>query len=255
MTASTAAEIRDASPRSPRPRYRTPQASSSGVIGDRAFHRDARVVTVLAQSLMQGLLSAGMANCGKHFPGHGFVKADSHTAIPVDSRSMKAILSDDAWPYAALGATLSSVMPAHVIYPKVDSKPAGFSERWLQEILRHELGFEGAIFSDDLSMEGARRIDGQVVSYTQAGVAALKAGCDLVLLCNQSMASARTIHGLAQGQAVGVVFQAHFAAQRILQIGFQGLVIHDLCVGAAHQLCLCIQASRHAIAHHRRCRQ
>ena len=163
---------------------------SSGVIGDRAFHRDARVVSVLAQSLMQGLLSAGMANCGKHFPGHGYVKADSHTEIPVDSRSLKAIMSDDAWPYAALGATLSSVMPAHVIYPKVDSKPAGFSERWLQQVLRHELGFEGAIFSDDLSMEGARRIDGRVVSYTQAGVAALKAGCDLVLLCNQSMPSA-----------------------------------------------------------------
>jgi beta-N-acetylhexosaminidase len=163
---------------------------SSGVIGDRAFHRDARVVTVLAQSLMQGLLSAGMANCGKHFPGHGFVKADSHTEIPVDSRSLKAILSDDAWPYAALGATLSSVMPAHVIYPKVDSKPAGFSAQWLQHVLRQQLGFEGAIFSDDLSMEGARRIDGRVVSYTQAGVAALQAGCDLVLLCNQSLASA-----------------------------------------------------------------
>jgi beta-N-acetylhexosaminidase len=170
---------------------------SSGVIGDRAFHRDPRVVTVLAHSVMQGLLSAGMANCGKHFPGHGFVRADSHTDIPIDRRTLSAILSEDAWPYEALGATLSSVMPAHVIYPRVDPRPAGFSARWLQDILRHQLGFDGAIFSDDLSMEGARRIDGRVVSYTQAGVAALQAGCDLVLLCNQSMATAP-----GQGRAV-----------------------------------------------------
>ncbi len=170
---------------------------SSGVIGDRSFHRDPRVVTVLAQSLMQGLLSAGMANCGKHFPGHGFVKADSHTDIPVDRRSLRAILGDDAWPYAALGATLSSVMPAHVIYPKVDRRPAGFSARWLQQVLRQDLGFEGAIFSDDLSMEGARRLDDRVVTYTEAGVAALQAGCDLVLLCNQSVP-----HAPGAGQAV-----------------------------------------------------
>jgi beta-N-acetylhexosaminidase len=194
---------------------------SSGVIGDRAFHRDARVVTVLAQSLMQGLLSAGMANCGKHFPGHGFVKADSHTEIPIDSRSLKTILSDDAWPYVALGATLSSVMPAHVIYPKVDSKPAGFSARWLQQVLRQQLGFEGAIFSDDLSMEGARRIDGRVVSFTQAGVAALQAGCDLVLLCNQSLASApgagQAVDELLDGLAETVLkghWQASEASER-----------------------------------------
>jgi beta-N-acetylhexosaminidase len=194
---------------------------SSGVIGDRAFHRDARVVTVLAQSLMQGLLSAGMANCGKHFPGHGFVKADSHTDIPIDSRSLKTILSDDAWPYVALGATLSSVMPAHVIYPKVDSKPAGFSAKWLQQVLRQQLGFEGAIFSDDLSMEGARRIDGRVVSFTQAGVAALQAGCDLVLLCNQSLASApgagQAVDELLDGLAETVLkghWQASEASER-----------------------------------------
>ena len=104
----------------------------SGVIGDRAFHRDPRVVALLAKSLMHGLLQAGMANCGKHFPGHGFVKADSHTEVPVDKRSLKAILADDAAPYPWLSTTLTSVMPAHVIYPKVDSRPAGFSQRWLQ---------------------------------------------------------------------------------------------------------------------------
>jgi beta-N-acetylhexosaminidase len=95
------------------------------VIGDRAFHRDPRVVTLLAKSLMHGLLQAGVANCGKHFPGHGFVKADSHTEIPVDKRSLKAILADDAAPYGWLNTTLTSVMPAHVIYPKVDALAGG----------------------------------------------------------------------------------------------------------------------------------
>lgn len=171
----------------------------SGVIGDRAFHRDARVVSLLAKSLMHGLLQAGMANCGKHFPGHGFVKADSHTDIPVDKRSLKALLSDDAAPYDVLSNTLSSVMPAHVIYPKVDARPAGFSSRWLQDILRGQLRFDGAIFSDDLSMAGARLIDGREVSYTEAAVAALNAGCDLVLLCNQSIGDGRAVDDLIDG--------------------------------------------------------
>lgn len=173
----------------------------SGVIGDRAFHRDARVATVLAKSLMHGLLQAGVANCGKHFPGHGHVAADSHTEVPVDKRALKAILADDAAPYGWLNTTLASVMPAHVIYPKVDSLPAGFSPRWLQAILRDRLGFAGAIFSDDLSMEGARRIGGRTVSYTEAAVAALQAGCDLVLLCNQSVGEGEPVDALIDGLA------------------------------------------------------
>ena len=176
----------------------------SGVIGDRAFHRDPRVVALLAKSLMHGLLQAGMANCGKHFPGHGFVRADSHTEIPVDKRGLKAILADDAAPYPWLSRTLTSVMPAHVIYPKVDSRPAGFSRTWLQDILRGQMRFDGAIFSDDLSMEGARRITGlggPVVSYTDAAVAALDAGCDLVLLCNQSLGDGRAVDELLDGLA------------------------------------------------------
>ena len=173
----------------------------SGVIGDRAFHRDARVVTLLAKSLMHGLLQAGMANCGKHFPGHGFVKADSHTEVPVDTRSLTAILAEDAAPYPWLRSTLTSVMPAHVIYPKVDKRPAGFSRKWLQDILRGKLGFDGAIFSDDLSMEGARRIDGALVSYTEAAVVALQAGCDLVLLCNQSLGEGTAVDELLDGLA------------------------------------------------------
>lgn len=159
----------------------------SSVIGDRAFARDPRVVTLLAQSLMHGLLQSGMAHCGKHFPGHGFVRADSHLAIPVDRRSLKAILAEDAAPYGWLSASLQAVMPAHVIYPKVDSRPAGFSSRWLQDVLRHRLGFTGAVFSDDLSMAAARQIDGREVSFTDAALAALTAGGDMVLLCNQSV--------------------------------------------------------------------
>ena len=171
----------------------------SGVIGDRAFDRDPRIATLLAKSLAQGLLQAGMANCGKHFPGHGYVKADSHTEVPIDKRSLKKILAADAAPYQWLRSTITSVMPAHVIYPKVDTRPAGFSTRWLQDILRSQLGFDGAIFSDDLSMEGARRIDGQVVSYTEAAVAALQAGCDLVLLCNQSLGDGTAVDELLDG--------------------------------------------------------
>ncbi|MFM2405192.1 MAG: hypothetical protein RL223_3072 [Pseudomonadota bacterium] len=154
----------------------------STVIGDRAFHRDPRVVTMLAKSLMHGLLQAGMAHCGKHFPGHGFIAADSHVAMPVDRRGLKAILGDDAQPYAWLSSTLSAVMPAHVVYPKVDRQPAGFSAKWLQDILRRRLGFHGAIVSDDLSMQGARAAGG----LGAAALAALTAGCDLILACNQS---------------------------------------------------------------------
>ena len=174
----------------------------SGVIGDRAFHRDPRVASLLAKSLMHGLLQSGMANCGKHFPGHGFVRADSHTEIPVDRRSLKIILADDAAPYEWLNTTLASVMPAHVVYPKVDARPAGFSSKWLNDILRGQLGFGGAIFSDDLFMAGARLIDGQEVSYAQAAVAALNAGCDMVLLCNQSDDGGRALDGLISGLTV-----------------------------------------------------
>ncbi|HVE54144.1 MAG TPA: beta-N-acetylhexosaminidase [Ramlibacter sp.] len=176
---------------------------ASSVIGDRSFHRDPRVATLLARSLMHGLLQAGVANCGKHFPGHGFVKADSHLEIPVDNRSLKAILQDDAIPYEWLGNTLTSVMPAHVIYSKVDPRPAGFSPKWLNEILREQLQFQGAIFSDDLSMAGARKIEGRDVTYTEAAVVALQAGCDMVLLCNESVNSAggQSIDELLDGLA------------------------------------------------------
>jgi len=180
----------------------------SGVIGNRAFHRDPRVVTTLARSLMQGLLQAGMAHCGKHFPGHGWAEADSHVAVPKDSRSLTAILADDARPYEWLSTSLTSVMPAHVIYPKVDKRPAGYSPRWLREVLRERLGFTGAVFSDDLSMEGARRVadvnNGAVLSYTEAAALALQAGCDMVLLCNQSLDGGNAVDELLDGLATAL---------------------------------------------------
>ena len=174
---------------------------SSGVIGDRAFGRDPRVVTLLAKSLMHGLRLGGMASCGKHFPGHGFVKADSHTDIPVDKRSLKAILAEDAAPYGWLSTALDSVMPAHVIYPKVDSRPAGFSATWLGDILRGQQRFQGAVFSDDLSMAGARQLEGRTLSYSEAALTALDAGCDLVLLCNQSLNGGEAVDSLIDGLA------------------------------------------------------
>ena len=164
----------------------------SQVIGDRAFHRDPRVVTMLAKSLNHGLALAGMANCGKHFPGHGFATADSHVAMPVDERPLETILRDDVAPYDWLGLALASVIPAHVIYSQVDSKPAGFSRVWLQDVLRGKLRFPGAIFSDDLSMEAAR----QGGTLTEAASAALHAGCDMVLICNQPEEAEKVLDAL-----------------------------------------------------------
>ncbi|MFZ2629428.1 MAG: beta-N-acetylhexosaminidase [Rugosibacter sp.] len=148
----------------------------SGVIGDRAFHRDPVAVIQLAGALIEGLRTAGMGCCGKHFPGHGWVTADSHVAIPVDERSL-AEMQPDMEPYRHL--KLDAVMPAHVIYPQVDSRPAGFSPVWIKQ-LRHEFAFDGVIFSDDLSMEGAS-VAGGIVERANA---AWSAGCDALLVCN-----------------------------------------------------------------------
>lgn len=153
----------------------------SQVIGDRSFHRNPRAVAMLAEGLIQGLNRAGMQACGKHFPGHGAVQADSHVDIPVDSRSLQEIMDEDAAPYGWLGPLLlPAVMPAHVIYPQVDDKPAGFSSFWIQRVLRKALAYDGVVFSDDLTMEGAS-VAGDIVQRAQA---ALGAGCDMVLVCN-----------------------------------------------------------------------
>jgi beta-N-acetylhexosaminidase len=155
----------------------------SEVIGDRSFGRDPHVVVTLASAYIKGMKAAGMAATGKHFPGHGAVVADSHLAIPMDKRSEAEIWHDDIQPFIQLHqqGQLDAVMPAHVIYSQLDQQPAGFSPYWLQTILRQKIGFNGVIFSDDLSMEGASFAGG----YTERAEAALAAGCDMILACNQ----------------------------------------------------------------------
>jgi beta-N-acetylhexosaminidase len=158
----------------------------SCVIGDRAFHNSPNAIADLAHSLMSGLKQGGMAAVGKHFPGHGYIQADSHTELPVDQRSYDDIETSDLVPFRKMiGFGLAGIMPAHVIYTRVDTRPAGFSSIWLKEILRGKLGFEGAIFSDDLSMKGAE-VAGGILQRAQA---ALRAGCDMVLVCNDSQAA------------------------------------------------------------------
>ncbi|WP_373286462.1 beta-N-acetylhexosaminidase [Kangiella profundi] len=152
----------------------------SQVIGDRAFSGKVDEVIELGREFIRGMNDYGMAATAKHFPGHGSVEADSHIDIPVDDRPREQIISDDMRVFAELAKNYQAVMPAHVIYPAFDKQPAGFSNIWLQDILRGQLGFDGVIFSDDLSMKGAEVVGG----YYQRAEAAIKAGCDMVLVCN-----------------------------------------------------------------------
>ena len=153
---------------------------SSSVIGDRAFDEDDEVVTQLASCLIDGMHEAGMATVGKHFPGHGFVAADSHLELPVDSRDLASLKQSDMKPFQHLVSKLDAIMPAHILYSAVDSVPAGISKIWLKEILRTELGYEGLIISDDLSMEGVAGSG----DYQTRGKLALEAGCNMLLACN-----------------------------------------------------------------------
>ena len=165
----------------------------SSVIGDRAFHSDTQAIAELAHSLFLGLKQGGMHAVGKHFPGHGYVQADSHLDIPVDEREFVDIEMCDLIPFRRMvDYGLTAVMPAHVIYAKVDNLPAGFSSVWLKRILREQLGFEGAVFSDDLSMAGASVAGGIV----QRAEAALNAGCDMVLVCNDPKSADDLLQGL-----------------------------------------------------------
>ncbi|MGH1373738.1 MAG: beta-N-acetylhexosaminidase [Cellvibrionaceae bacterium] len=151
------------------------------VIGDRAFSASSERVTKLAGAFIEGAREAGMAVTGKHFPGHGSVRGDSHLELPVDDRSVEDITVKDLKPFDQLKASLDAVMPAHILFPKIDAEAAvGFSKVWLQTILRQQMGYQGVIFSDDLTMEGAT----QMGTYPERAQAAIEAGCDMVLVCN-----------------------------------------------------------------------
>lgn len=156
----------------------------SDVIGDRAFHQDPALITLLAKAFIEGMKSVGMLATAKHFPGHGSVKEDSHIALPVDQRSAQEVFSVDMIPFKKLITHVAAVMPAHVIFPAVDQHAVGFSRKWLQDILRNELGFDGVIFSDDLSMQGASVVGG----FIERAEAAQQAGCDMLLACNNRSA-------------------------------------------------------------------
>ena len=153
---------------------------NSSVIGDRAFHSNSDAVVQLAQALIIGMHRAGMKCVGKHFPGHGYVALDSHLDLPVDDRPAQEIYQDMAVFKSLVSQGLDAVMPAHVIYSMVDDKPAGFSKTWIQSILKSKLGFEGVVFSDDLSMQGAFFID----NIKERVQVSLDCGCDMVLICN-----------------------------------------------------------------------
>ncbi|MDO7598233.1 MAG: beta-N-acetylhexosaminidase [Pseudomonadota bacterium] len=165
----------------------------SEIIGDRAFHRDPEAVASMAYAYIQGMKRAWMPAVGKHFPGHGAVKVDSHLGLPVDSRHFEDMIQADILPFSRLCQTeLAGIMPAHIVYEQSDSLPAGFSPFWIKEILRDRLGFQGAVLSDDLSMEGAA-VMGNSLERTEA---ALDAGCDMVLVCNKPESVIQVIDGL-----------------------------------------------------------
>ena len=167
----------------------------SSVIGDRAFHQDKNIIVELAHAYSKGMQTAGMAATGKHFPGHGAVSADSHTDMPVDKREYNEIYAKDILPFKRMiHHGIAAIMPAHVVYPKVDSLPAGFSEVWLKDILRQRLGFHGVIFSDDLDMKGAS-VAGE--NYVDRAETALSAGCDMALVCNNRTGAINVLDNLS----------------------------------------------------------
>ena len=181
----------------------------SRVIGDRAFHRDPLAVCALAGAYIDGMKRAGMAATGKHFPGHGGVRADSHERLPVDSRSMAEIEKRDLLPFARLADRLGGIMTAHILFKEIHPKPPTYSPLWLQQVLRQELGFTGVIFSDDLSMKGANHGTGTDAATRSA--AALAAGCDVALLCNDPQGARRAADAL---QRDGLRYPTGLAALR-----------------------------------------
>lgn len=164
----------------------------SSVIGDRAFSRNLADVASLGKAYIEGMAEAGMASTLKHFPGHGSVEEDSHHELPVDERSFDDVWRDDMAPFRALLPQAGAVMPGHLLFSAIDPNPVGFSAFWLQKVLRQQLNFEGIIFSDDLSMEGAAILG----DYRDRALTALNAGCDAVLVCNQPKRAIEVIEHL-----------------------------------------------------------
>ena len=165
----------------------------SSVIGDRAFHRNPEVVARLGNAWIRGMRRAGMEAVGKHFPGHGSVEGDSHHVMPFDRRELADIEALDLLPFRRVIAThLTGMMMAHVIYDRVDAHPAGYSEFWIEQILRGQFGFEGVVFSDDLSMSGAESVGG----YPERARHALNAGCDILLVCNNPAGADEVLESL-----------------------------------------------------------
>lgn len=199
------------------------QNPRSAVIGARAFHRDPAAVAQLAGAFIDGMRRAGMAATLKHFPGHAGVDADSHHRRPVDSRALSAIEKRDLLPFAGLAARAAGVMTAHIQFPRIDHRAPTYSRFWLREILRRRLGFNGMIFSDDLSMAGAADTgnagdgagnagDGTAADMPARCIAALNAGCDMALVCNDPTGARHAADALGDGYACD---QKRLAAMRI----------------------------------------
>ncbi|PCI22949.1 MAG: beta-N-acetylhexosaminidase [Piscirickettsiaceae bacterium] len=204
----------------------------SEVIGDRSFSTDKKVLAKVAAAFQVGLKSAGMVSIGKHFPGHGAVAPDSHIEIPIDTRPYAEIMADDVFPFKELiNAGMDGIMPAHVIYQKVDELPAGFSPFWLQKVLRGELAFKGTIFSDDLTMHGASVIG----DFAQRARQALKAGCDMVLVCNDRKASEQVIDALSDEEVIAASTVARISAMRAKPFAELGEVFGSMKWQLAHK--------------------
>lgn len=168
--------------------------NNNTVIADRSFGRNPLDVIARAKALIAGMNQAGMVATGKHFPGHGTVTLDSHIAMPVDTRSFDEILQDDLQPFIALFSEMAAIMPAHIVFPAIDTEAVGFSKVWLQDILRNQFQYRGVIFSDDLNMAGAG-VAGDIVQRSKA---ALNAGCDMILICNNRQAAITLLDQLPQ---------------------------------------------------------
>lgn len=205
----------------------------STVIGDRSFHADPAVIVALAGAFLRGMHEAGMATTGKHFPGHGSVLADSHIAAPVDDRSLDALRATDLQAFLPLLPELDALMPAHVIYPQVCPQPAGFSAFWLQTFLRGELGYDGVLFSDDLSMEAAC-VAGDAGDRLRA---ALEAGCDMGLVCNNRSAALTALQEIADAPLPHQARLARMRGQRVDRAALLASPRWQAAVAAVTPLC------------------